>query len=162
MITLILISLIILLLVVFYIQSHIKGEGFADAVDATSRGLLSQPPNPDATASPAASQPVEGEPAFVASAPGVVPGAAEVSQGTTAFITNTPSPFTQQFAQATIVTSQQANSAYKDILQYLAQNPAKSTEFLNDIRLKFFDSKAMFKPNINFKALASAPNMVFN
>lgn len=162
MITIILVSFIVLLLIIFYIQSQRKAEGFANAVDQTPRGLISEPPNPDVTASPAASQPVQGEPAFIASAPGVIPGAAEISQGTSAFITNAPSAFTQQFAQATIVTSQQANTAYKDILQYLTQNPGKSTEFLNDIRAKFFDPKALFKNNIDFKALASAPNMVFN
>ena len=174
MLVLILISVIILILALFYIQSRsslqYSDEGFAEersattaaTATATAQGLLSQLPSPDVNASPANSQPVEAEPAFIASAPGVIPGAVELSQGTTAFITNAPSAFTQQFAQATIVTNQQANSAYKDILQYLTQNPEKSTDFLNDIRRKFFDSSALFKENIDFRELAAAPNMVFN
>lgn len=158
-----LIPFVVIILILFGIltlQGVFQKEGFEPT--STDQGLISQPPNPNVNASPADSQPFQGEPAFIASAPGVIPGAAEISQGTTAFITNTPSAFTQQFAQATIVTNQQANSAYKDILQYLAQNPMKSTEFLNDIRNKFFDGKSLFKENIDFKSLASQPNIVFN
>lgn len=165
MLNFLLIVFIILFLVLFLLQSHVKSwvfykEYFSN--NSTERGLISQPPNPDVTAQPTQGQPVQGEPAFLASAPGVVPGAAEISQDTTSFITNTPSASTQQFASPLIVTGNQANGAYKDILQYLAQNPTKSTGFLEDLRAKFFENTCKYKENINFKSLAQAENMVFN
>lgn len=152
--------LAIVFLSILYSHTQTQTEKF---VGNDSKGLETTPPNPDVNASPVSnSQTAQGERVQLASAPGVMPGGAEISKGSTAFITNTPSSYTQQFAQATIVTNDQANSAYKDILQYLAQNPQKSTDFLNDIRKKFFDDKALFKTDINFKGLASQPNMVFN
>jgi hypothetical protein len=160
----VIISIIVILLILFCLQSLLKNrQASKEFFQAeTDRGLISQPPNPDVTARPAPSQPVLGEPAFIASAPGIVPGAAEISQDTTAFVTNTPSPAIQQFSDSVIITSDQANSAYKDILQFLAQNPTKSTPFLEDLRAKFFENDCKYKQTINFKGLAQSQNMVFN
>jgi len=148
----------------FFLQSLLKNLRISVEFfqNSTQGGLISQPPNPDVTAKPAPSQSVRGEPAFIASAPGVMPGASEISQSNTAFITNTPSPAIQQFSESLIVTSDQANSAYKDILQFLAQNPTKSTQFLEDLRTKFFEKECKYQQNINFKGLAQSQNMVFN
>jgi hypothetical protein len=158
-----LIALIVLILVLPFLQSQRVQARLENFDSQVPGGLLSQPPSPDVTAKPAPSQPeAQGEPAFLASAPGVVPGGAEISQGTTAFITNTPSPAVQQFANSVIVTTDQANSAYKDILQFLAQNPDKSAGFIKDLRAKFFADSCDFKDRIDFKGLAQAQNLVFN
>lgn len=164
LLTIILTALAVSFLILIFLQSLRRQRRLLENFDSQGPGgLQSQPPNPDVTAKPAPSHSeAQGEPAFLASAPGVVPGAAEISQGTTAFITNTPSPAIQQFASSVIVTTDQANSAYKDILQFLAQNPDKSAGFLKDLRAKFFADSCNFKDRIDFKGLAQAQNLVFN
>lgn len=125
-------------------------------------GLLPIPPSPDVMASPAPqAQTAEGNAVYLASSPGSIPGAVELTQGTTAFTTNTPSRYVQQFASSTIVTNSQANSAYATLMNYLSQNPSQSFMFLKDIRDKFFTTDAVFNQNIDFKKLAASDTMIF-
>jgi hypothetical protein len=126
-------------------------------------GLLTISPNPNTEASPSANaQTAQANSVYLASSPGTMPGGAELTQGSTAFLTNTPSRYVQQFATDTIVTNSQANAAYRTILNYLSQNPTNSFMFLKDIRSKFFKDDAKYKEDINFRELAASDNMIFN
>lgn len=138
-------------------------ELFEDKKANTRDGLLTVSPPTDVKSSPSPSaQTAQANAVYLASSPGIMPGGPELTQGTTAFLTNTPSRYVQQFAQDTIVTNSQANAAYRTILNYLSQNPQNSFTFLKDIRNKFFKDDAKYKEDINFKSLAASDNMIFN
>ena len=50
-----------------------------------------------------------------------------------------------------------ANNNYASILMFLQNNPAKSGKFIEDIKLKFFDTSCNIKSDINFKSIATMP-----
>lgn len=138
-------------------------EFFTNANANARDGIISTPPNPNTVSSPSPkAQKAEANSVYLASSPGTMPGGAELTQGTTAFLTNTPSRYVQEFATDTIITNSQANAAYRTILNYLSQNPANSAMFLKDIRSKFFQENAKYKEDINFRSLAASDNMIFN
>lgn len=157
--------LVIFILSVILLYFGFSGTGFKnnEYFENARDGLITQPPNPDVNASPSPkAQKAEGNAVYLASSPGSMPGGPELTQGTTAFLTNTPSRYVQQFATDTIVTNSQANAAYRTLLNYLSQNPSNSFMFLKDVRSKFFNDDAKYKEDINFKALAASDNMIFN
>lgn len=51
-----------------------------------------------------------------------------------------------------------ANNNYASILMYIQKYPLKSTQFIQDIKQKFFDSSCQVKNNIDFSNIAQMPN----
>ena len=158
----IIISLTLIFIILFFGLRVIRIRG-TEGFENFRNWIITVPPNSDVKASPSPSaQTAQANSVYLASSPGTMPGGAELTQGTTAFLTNTPSRYVQQFASDTIVTNSQANAAYRTILNYLSQNPSNSFMFLKDIRSKFFKDNAQYKEDINFRALAASDNMIFN
>ena len=51
-----------------------------------------------------------------------------------------------------------ANNNYSSLLLFIQQNPQKSSEFISDIKQKFFKSTCEVKDNIDFKNIAQMTN----
>lgn len=54
--------------------------------------------------------------------------------------------------------SSMVNNNYASILLFIQQNPQKSSQFISDIKQKFFKSSCEVKDNIDFKNIAQMTN----